>query len=84
VALRPRSSAAWARALHRAELIDQNELGALLEGLEAVGVELASSRFPFRQEFEDVHMNIERRLIELAGPVGASSTRAAHGTTRSP
>jgi argininosuccinate lyase len=63
-------SAAWARALHRAELIGQDELAALLEGLEAVGAELESGAFPFRQELEDIHMNIERRLIELAGPVG--------------
>ncbi len=63
-------SAAWARALRRAELIGQDELAALLEGLEAVGAELESRAFPFRQELEDIHMNIERRLIELAGPVG--------------
>jgi argininosuccinate lyase len=63
-------SAAWARALCRAELIGQDELAALLEGLEAVGAELESGAFPFRQELEDIHMNIERRLIELAGPVG--------------
>ena len=63
-------SAAWARALRRAELIGQDELAALLEGLEAVGAELESGAFPFRQELEDIHMNIERRLIELAGPVG--------------
>jgi len=63
-------SAAWARALRRAELIGQDELEALLEGLEAVRAELASGAFPFRQELEDIHMNIERRLIELAGPVG--------------
>ncbi len=63
-------SAAWARALRRAELIGQDELAALLEGLEAVRAELASGAFPFRQELEDIHMNIERRLVELAGPVG--------------
>ena len=63
-------SAAWARALRRAELIGQDELAALLEGLEAVRAELASGAFPFRPELEDIHMNIERRLVELAGPVG--------------
>jgi len=63
-------SAAWARALARAGLISQGELTALLDGLEAVRAELAEGRFPFRRELEDIHMNIERRLIELAGPVG--------------
>ncbi len=63
-------SAAWARALCRAGLIGTDELATLLKGLEAVGAELESGGFPFRRELEDIHMNIERRLIELAGPVG--------------
>jgi argininosuccinate lyase len=63
-------SAAWARALHRARLITDAELGALLKGLEAVRGELEAGTFPFRRELEDIHMNVERRLIELAGPVG--------------
>src|SRR5207302_441153 len=32
--------------------------------------EIESGRFPFRPELEDIHTNIERRLTELAGPVG--------------
>jgi argininosuccinate lyase len=63
-------SAAWARALRRAELISEPELTALLEGLGAVRAELESGRFPFRPELEDIHMNVERRLIELTGPLG--------------
>ncbi|OGK78847.1 MAG: argininosuccinate lyase [Candidatus Rokubacteria bacterium GWC2_70_16] len=63
-------SVAWARALARAGLISEGELTALLDGLAAVRAELAEGRFPFRRELEDIHMNIERRLVELAGPVG--------------
>jgi len=63
-------SGAWARALHRARLITDAELGALLKGLDAVRAELEAGTFPFRRELEDIHMNVERRLIELAGPVG--------------
>ncbi|HET8575860.1 MAG TPA: argininosuccinate lyase [Methylomirabilota bacterium] len=63
-------SAAWARALHRARLITDTELAALLKGLEAVRAELEGGTFPFRRELEDIHMNVERRLTELAGPVG--------------
>ncbi len=32
--------------------------------------ELEGGTFPFRRELEDIHMNVERRLVELAGPVG--------------
>jgi argininosuccinate lyase len=63
-------SAAWARALGRAGLLRQDELTTILEGLEAVKAELESGTFPFRRELEDIHMNVERRLTELAGPVG--------------
>jgi argininosuccinate lyase len=63
-------SAAWARALERAKLITAAELEDLLAGIEAVRAELAGGRFPFRRELEDIHMNVERRLVELAGSVG--------------
>jgi argininosuccinate lyase len=63
-------SAAWARALGRAGLIGEDEVAALLKGLEAIRAEFESGTFPFRRELEDIHMNIERRLIDLAGPVG--------------
>jgi len=63
-------SAAWARALARAKLITAEELERLQAGLEAVRSELEAGTFPFRRELEDIHMNVERRLIELAGPVG--------------
>ncbi|HXJ81886.1 MAG TPA: argininosuccinate lyase [Candidatus Methylomirabilis sp.] len=63
-------SIAWARALGRAGLIDQEEVRALLGGLDAIRTELERGTFPFRREFEDIHMNIERRLIDLIGPVG--------------
>ena len=63
-------SAAWARALRRAALISEAELTAIIQGLAAVRAEIESGRFPFRRELEDIHMNVERRLIELTGPVG--------------
>ena len=65
-----RGSIAWAHALERAGLIDKVECGAIEHGLGLVRAELESGRFTFRRELEDIHMNIERRLIELAGPVG--------------
>src|SRR5215831_3491100 len=65
-----RGSIAWAHALERAGLIDKAECGAIEHGLGLVRAELESGRFAFRRELEDIHMNIERRLIELVGPVG--------------
>ena len=51
-------------------MISQDELGSILKGLQSITKELDEGIFPFRVELEDIHFNIERRLIELVGPVG--------------
>jgi argininosuccinate lyase len=63
-------SEAWARALAVAGILSEPELGTILAGLDAVRAEFEAGTFPFRIELEDIHMNIERRLIETVGPVG--------------
>ena len=63
-------SIAWARALARARLLTDAERDAILKGLEAVRAELEDGTFPFRPELEDIHTNIERRLVELIGEIG--------------
>jgi argininosuccinate lyase len=65
-----RGSIAWAAALGRAGLITEDERRAIVGGLDAVRAEIESGRFVFRPELEDIHTNVERRLTELAGPVG--------------
>ena len=63
-------SIAWARALERAGVLTGDETRSIIGGLESVRAELESGAFPFRQELEDIHFNVERRLIELIGPLG--------------
>jgi argininosuccinate lyase len=63
-------SIAWARALGRARLLTDAERDAIVKGLQAVHAELEAGTFPFRPELEDIHTNIERRLVELIGEVG--------------
>lgn len=48
-------------SLAHAQMID--------EGLANIEGEIREGNFPFRAEFEDIHMNIEARLRELIGPV---------------
>jgi len=59
-----------ARMLAARGIIEQADLDQLLAGLDAVGAELREGRFPFAEDDEDIHMAIERRLTEIAGPVG--------------
>jgi argininosuccinate lyase len=65
-----RGSEAWARALAKGGVLSEAELDAILRGLGEVRQELETGAFPYRIELEDIHMNIERRLIEKIGAVG--------------
>ncbi len=59
-----------ARMLKEVGLLTEEELKAILEGLDRIEEEILEGRFPWREELEDVHMNLEARLIELIGPPG--------------
>jgi argininosuccinate lyase len=63
-------SRAHARMLAARGVISEADRDALLEGLDAVWAELEAGEFPFAPDDEDIHMAVERRLTELAGPVG--------------
>ena len=62
-----KGSIAYAKALKRASIIDEKEESKLIKGLEQILNEIQEGRFIFREEDEDVHMNIERRLFEIIG-----------------
>ena len=60
---------AYAKALARAGVINEEERYAMLEGLARVRTELADGEFVVGPNDEDVHTAIERRLGELIGRV---------------
>jgi argininosuccinate lyase len=63
-------SRAHASMLAARGIIAAADRDALLAGLDAVEGELREGRFPFEPQDEDIHMAVERRLIEIAGTVG--------------
>jgi argininosuccinate lyase len=63
-------SGAHARMLARTGIIEEADLAEIERGLDLVRQEIDSDTFEVRPEDEDIHMAIERRLIELVGPVG--------------
>ena len=65
-----RGSIAHARMLARQGIISAADAAAIEQALHAIQTEIESGLFPFRQEFEDIHLNIEKRLTELIGPAG--------------
>src|ERR687885_36475 len=52
------------------DIISTADRDALLGGLDRVERELDAGEFPFRDDDEDIHMAIERRLTAIVGPVG--------------
>jgi argininosuccinate lyase len=63
-------SLAHARMLARSGIVSAEDLAAIEHGLAAVREEIDQDRFVVQDGDEDIHMAIERRLTELAGPVG--------------
>ena len=63
-------SKAHAAMLARQGIISDAEREALHQGLEQVRGEIESGTFDWRQDLEDVHMNIEHRLTEIVGTPG--------------
>jgi argininosuccinate lyase len=64
------ASIAHARGLSQAGVLLPTEADALVGGLERIGGEIERGEFAWDRAQEDVHMNIEARLIELVGSVG--------------
>ncbi len=60
-------SRAHARMLAAQSIITQADCAAILDGLDAIEAEILQGKFVFRRELEDIHLNIEARLKEIAG-----------------
>jgi argininosuccinate lyase len=65
-----RGSIAHARGLVRAGILSRQEMERIVSGLEQVGQEIESGEFTWDPDKEDVHMNVEARLVEIIGPLG--------------
>jgi argininosuccinate lyase len=63
-------SRAHARMLARQGLISKDEGEQILHGLAVIEQEIERGEFVFQPELEDVHMNIEKALVEKIGPAG--------------
>ncbi|HWB09328.1 MAG TPA: argininosuccinate lyase [Pirellulales bacterium] len=65
-----RSSIAHAQMQAKVGLITSDECRQIEHALEQVRREIEQHQFPFSSELEDVHMHIERALIDRVGDVG--------------
>ena len=72
-------SRAHAAMLGAVGIISDSDCVAIREGLDTILLEMENGKFPFRVEFEDIHMNVEARLAEL---IGEASGRLHTGRSR--
>ncbi len=63
-------SIAHATMLGDKEIIPQYDVKLIIKGLKEIEQEIDKGVFDYSVSLEDIHMNIEKRLIELIGPVG--------------
>ncbi len=63
-----RASKAHASMLAETGILTHADADAIMAGLDTIADEIASGTFQFQRALEDVHMNVESRLKEIAGP----------------
>ena len=59
-----------ARMLAKVGILTKKEVDKIISGLKAIEKEIVAGKFRFTPDLEDIHMAIEKRLIEKIGPVG--------------
>ena len=63
-------SLAHAKMLARQGVITTEDLAAIQRGMDGIAGDIAAGNFEWRVDLEDVHMNIESRLIAAIGDAG--------------
>lgn len=63
-------SVAHVKMLGECGIIPNSDTEKIAKGLRQIEKEIESGKFLFREEYEDIHLNIEKRLIEKIGDTG--------------
>ncbi|MDE0098808.1 MAG: lyase family protein, partial [Truepera sp.] len=63
-------SVAHTRMLAEQGILERDEAAKIIAGLEAIRDEITAGRFEWREDLEDVHMNVEYALGKRIGPLG--------------
>ena len=56
-----------AQMLVKQKIIPIKDGAKIIKGLKKIEKEIEKNRFKFREKFEDIHLNIEKRLFEIIG-----------------
>ncbi len=63
-------SIAHAKMLGKQGIISKDDSEKIIDGLKEIAKEIESGKFMFREDLEDIHMNIEAALIRKIGETG--------------
>ena len=63
-------SIAHCRMLEKCKIITSAESKKIIKGLKSIEKSIESGRFQYNDALEDIHMNIEKKLIDKIGSVG--------------
>ena len=66
-----RGSIAHVKMLHKTGIISREDADRITRGLQEIEKEIDRGEFAFSRSCEDIHLNIEKRLIEKTGSSGA-------------
>ncbi len=53
--------------LMKQRIIDRKKGNKIIKGLKKIKIEIKKNKFNFRKKYEDIHLNIEKRLFEIIG-----------------
>ena len=62
------ASVVHVKMLVRQKIIPSNEGKKIIKGLGKIKTQIDNGRFVFHEKFEDIHLNIEKKLFEIIGP----------------
>ena len=64
------ASIVHAEMLCKQKIISETDFKLIKKGLKKIKTEIANDNFTFSMKLEDIHMNIENRLVDLIGDAG--------------
>ena len=75
-------SLAHSEMLCRQEIISEKDFELIKSGLKQIRTEISNNEFNFSLKLEDIHMNIENRLVEIIGDPGKNCILLGQGMTK--
>ena len=61
------ASIVHAQMLIKQKIIDKKKGRKIIKGLKKIRNEILKNKFQFNKKYEDIHLNIEKRLFEIIG-----------------